>query len=89
MDMKKYIVAIANTLFAVAAMAGAAFSVDNIFGDGMVVQRRKPVRVSGNAEPALTVTATYSPRRALRGTDSSSRCRRNGRTTSSCSTSTP
>jgi len=43
----------------VPAWARVAFSVDGIFGDGMVIQREKPVRVSGNAEPALEVTVSF------------------------------
>ncbi|MBR2713379.1 MAG: hypothetical protein IKB76_01200 [Kiritimatiellae bacterium] len=70
--MKKHIVAIAIAFCAAAsALAQVAFSVDNIFGDGMVVQRRKPVRVSGNAEPSLSVTATFrgEKRVAVAGAD--------------------
>jgi len=58
-------------LFVVAAFADAAFTVDNIFGDHMVVQREKPVRVSGSAEPALRVKATFrgETREAVAGED--------------------
>ena len=69
--MKKVLVTVASVFCAVVALADAAFSVDNIFGDGMVMQRRKPVRVSGNAEPSLSVTATFrgEKRVAVAGAD--------------------
>ena len=50
-----------------AVWAGAAFSVDGIFADHMVLQRDRPVRVSGSAEPGLAVAAEFrNERREVR-----------------------
>jgi len=69
--MKKTFVASLAIVIASVACADAAFTVDNIFGDRMVVQRDKPVRVSGSAEPALLVKATFrgETREATAGAD--------------------
>lgn len=38
------------------AFGGSAFTIDNVFGDHMVLQRNKPIRVTGSADPARKVT---------------------------------
>ena len=37
-------------------------SVPNIFGDNMVVQRDKPIRVWGTADPGANVQVQFGPR---------------------------
>ncbi len=39
----------------------STFSIHNIFGDHMVLQRRKPVRVAGTASGAPVDVATAIP----------------------------
>ena len=61
--MKKHMKQILTTVplaFALVASApalgGSAFTIDNVFGDHMVLQRNKPIRVTGSADPARKVT---------------------------------
>ena len=73
MVIKRIVFAAWALVCAGAVWAQAAFTVDNIFGDGMVLQRQKPIRVSGHAEPALKVTAVFKDERCETVADATGR----------------
>ena len=56
-------IAVASVIAALAfdahAAASSAFSVHGCFGDHMVLQRDRPVRISGTASPGMTVAGSF------------------------------
>ena len=52
------LVAISGTCL-LAALPPSAFSVDGIFTDHMVLQRRQPVRISGSAQAGVIVSGRW------------------------------
>ena len=71
--MRSLNVSVILAVSALAAFGEAAFSVDNIFGDGMVLQRGRPVRVSGHAEPALKVSVSFRGEKRVATADAAGR----------------
>ena len=57
--MKKTLLLLCSAVVSLSTFAQAAFSVDNIFGDHMVLQRGKPIRVSGSAEPSTRIKGSF------------------------------
>lgn len=57
--MRLLVAAVAAVFCVPVAVAAAAFSVDNVFGDHMVLQRAKPVRISGSGQVGLPVTVAF------------------------------
>lgn len=57
MHFLSFLVAVASA--AVFGAPSACFSIDNVFTDHMVVQRGKPIRFSGSADPDTSVTCSF------------------------------
>ena len=67
--MKKLISIIAAIALCAPAFASSAFSIHNCYGDHMVLQRDRPVRISGTAAPGADISGKFRDANAFATAD--------------------